>query len=131
LTVAKCPIIPVVFHDKAINPRYKNRRAEMWLEMAEWVKRGGRLPNVPELIGELITPTYMFSNGQFQLEDKDQIKERIGRSPDLADALALTFALPDMPGATQGHRHLRRKPGAVTDFDPYSVLPSEEYDPTT
>jgi hypothetical protein len=70
----------------------------MWIEMQKWVRKGGRLPNVPELVGELITPTYTFSNGQFVIEEKDQIKERLGRSPDLADALALTFAIPDMPG---------------------------------
>lgn len=28
---------------------------------------------------------------------KAQIKERLGFSPDFADALALTFAMPDMP----------------------------------
>ena len=87
----------IQFHAPAIDPRYKNRRAEMWLEMAEWVKRGGVLPNVPELVGELTTPTYTFVNGKFQLEEKDQIKERLGRSPDLADALALTFAIPERP----------------------------------
>ena len=36
-------------------------------------------------------------NGKFLLEDKDQIKQRIGRSPDLGDGLALTFAVPDQP----------------------------------
>lgn len=128
LTVAKVPIIPVVFHAEAIDPRYRNRRAEMWIKMAEWIKTGGgRLPNVPELVGELITPTYVFNNGKFQLEDKDQIKDRIGRSPDLADALALTFALPDMPASTSELRHLRKK-AANAEFDPF-VLPAQEYDP--
>ena len=86
------------FAGKAIDPRYRNKRAEMWLAMAEWVKGGGALPNIPEMIGELVEPTYTFHGGQFQLEEKDQIKARLGRSPDLADALALTFAIPDMPG---------------------------------
>ena len=34
------------------------------------------------------------SRGRLQLEEKDEIKKRLGRSPDLADALALTFAEP-------------------------------------
>lgn len=97
LDVAGTPALPVVFHGKAINPRYYNRRAEMWMEMAEWVKAGGCLPNIPELIAELVTPTYTFSQGKFLIEEKDLVKKRLGRSPDLADALALTFALPDMP----------------------------------
>jgi hypothetical protein len=69
----------------------------MWFAMADWVKGGGVLPNLPELVGELSTPTYTFVRGKFQMEPKDQVKERLGRSPDLADALALTFGLPDMP----------------------------------
>jgi phage terminase large subunit len=121
LDVAGTPGLPIVFHEKALNPRYKNRRAEMWIEMSKWVKKGGKLPSdVPELIGELITPTYTFHNGQFLLEEKDQIKERIGRSPDLADALALTFAIPDQPGQLgefTGPRGRRNK--ALTEFDPY------------
>jgi len=58
------------------------------------VKEGGCLPDVPELVGELTTPTYSFKGDKFVIEPKDAIKDRLGRSPDLADALALTFAFP-------------------------------------
>lgn len=92
------PATPVQFHSRqTYDPRYFNRRAEMWMEMAEWVKRGGALPNAPELVAELTAPTYGFREGKLVLEDKDHVKARIGRSPDLADALALTFAVPDLP----------------------------------
>lgn len=91
--------IGVAFHAPAINPRYKNRRAEGWFQMAEWVKKGGALPNIPEMIAELTTPTYTFVGGQMIIEPKDQVKERLGRSPDYGDALALTFMTPDMPGS--------------------------------
>lgn len=98
LRASKLPVVGIQFHDrKTNNPRYFNRRTEMWLEMAEWIKRGGALPNLPELVPELTTPTYGFREGKMLLEEKDSIKIKIGRSPDLADALALTFALPDMP----------------------------------
>jgi phage terminase large subunit len=85
----------VQFHTPSQDKRYKNRRAEMWFLMAEWVKAGGWLPNIPELVGELVTPTYTYVNGKFQLEAKEQVKARLGRSPDLADALALTFGMPE------------------------------------
>jgi hypothetical protein len=88
--------INVQFHAQGLDQRYKNRRAEMWFELAEWVKASGWLPNIPELIAELATPTYTFVNGKFQLEPKEQVKERLGRSPDLADALALTFGVPEV-----------------------------------
>jgi len=93
---AEHPPVNVQFHAPGLDGRYKNRRAEMWFTMAEWVKAGGWLPNVPELITELSSPTYTFVNGKFQLEPKDQIKARLGRSPDLADALALTFGTPEI-----------------------------------
>lgn len=89
--------LDIQFASPAGDPRFKNRRAELWWSMAEWVKRGAMLPYLPELVAELTTPTYTFANGKLLLEEKDQIKKRLGRSPDLADALALTFGLPDMP----------------------------------
>jgi len=111
------PCQPVIYHEKASNPRYKNRRAQNWMQMAEWVKSGGQLPNMPELVPELTEITYSFINGQFALEDKDQVKMRLGFSPDLADALSNTFAVPEMPGeelsSMQGPRHVGR------DFDPF------------
>lgn len=92
----------VQFAGKPIDIRYANKRAEMWFDMADWIKRGGAIPNMPELGRELTAPTYTFVKGKFLLEPKEQIKKRLGFSPDLADALALTFALPDMP-ANPGH----------------------------
>ena len=85
------------FASKAIDQdAYANRRSEMWFKMSDWIKKGGVLPEYPELQRELTAPQYTFTNGKLALEPKDQIKERIGVSPDLADALALTFALPDI-----------------------------------
>jgi hypothetical protein len=121
LRVAGIPCIPLNYAAKAIDARYKNRRVEMWLRMADWVKRGGRLPDAPELIAELTTPTYTFAHGQFVLEEKDQVKKRLGRSPDLADALAETFAIDDMPRdhplQVVGTANVGR---AITDWDPYA-----------
>lgn len=85
----------VPFGGKALNDKYKNRRAEMWIEMKKWLSSGGMIPNHPTLKADLSTPTYSFDPaGRMVLEPKDKIKERLGRSPDLADALALTFAGP-------------------------------------
>jgi hypothetical protein len=123
LRLANFDVIEVQFAGKANDPRYANKRAEMWFEMAEWVKTGGvALPNLPELSAELTAPTYLFTGGRFQIEPKDQIKARLGWSPDLGDGLALTFAqqvqpkmataIPSLSGgqATPGH--------AVTEYDP-------------
>lgn len=111
--------VPINFSGKSGDPRYFNKRSEMWFQMAEWVKRGGALPHVPAMLAELTIPTYTFVNGKFRLEEKDQIKARLGRSPNFADALALTFALPDMPAA------FNLPPGLqpshhVSDYDPFA-----------
>lgn len=110
--------IDVQFHAPANDRnRYRNRRAEMWMTMATAIKAGMALPNLPELVGELTTPTYSFVAGKFLLEDKDQVKTRLGRSPDLADALALTWALPEAPAGTAGLRGGTSK--MLHDFDPW------------
>jgi phage terminase large subunit len=121
LQTAGYPAVPVIFSDDAIDPRYRNRRAEMWMTMAEWVKNGGAIPKIESMVAELTTPTYTFVNGKFLLEEKDQIKKRLGRSPDLADALALTFAMPDMPAKLM-RRHVRSQT-VKHDADPF---PSDE-----
>lgn len=89
----------IPFGSKALDDtRFINRRSEMWYAMREWIKSGGWLPNNPQLLGELTAPLYSFNlQGKIQLEKKDEIKKRIGRSPDIADALALTFAYNLLP----------------------------------
>ena len=93
--------------------RYLNKRAEMWGAMKEWLEAGGSLPDVPELKSELVTPEYSFdAANRLRLESKEHIKERLGKSPDLADALALTFALPVVPKAA-----LERNAMCETDYE--------------
>jgi len=113
--------IPVNFSGKAIDPRYYNKRSEMWFLMADWVKRGGVLPNREGLVKELCAVTYRFENGKFRVEEKDKIKQNLKFSPDEADALALTFAMPDMPGAPRDSFDvLFKKQGKLAfDYDPY------------
>lgn len=110
---------PINFSGRATDPRYLNKRAEMWFNMASWVKKGGALPPIPELIRELSEPTYTFQNGKFRLEEKDQIKERLGFSPDRADALALTFAIADMPSA-HAAPGVNSKGKMLAEYDPFA-----------
>lgn len=123
--------INVQFAAPAIDPRYYNRRAEIWFNMSEWVKATGQLPQgVPQLAAELTTPTYTFKNGKFLIEPKELVKVRLGRSPDLADALALTFGLVEMPRAMM--MTLRRQPHATNEGDPFAGLNAKadsDFDP--
>ena len=49
------------------------------------------LPDDPLLFQELTAPQWTLSTAGIQIEDKDDIKQRIGRSPDRADTLVLTY----------------------------------------
>lgn len=71
--------------------KYFNMRSQMWVEMRDWIRRGGRIPNDPALIEELSSAKVQFQQGKMRIEEKEMIKARIGRSPDRADALAQTF----------------------------------------
>lgn len=114
--------VNVQFAAPAIDPRYRNRRAEIHFHLAEWVKGGGALPPVPELVAELTTPTYTFSGGKLLIEEKDQVKKRLGRSPDLADALALTFGVVDMPAAFRQTVQAQADPSEHEVGDPWRFL---------
>jgi len=67
----------------------KNLRAELWHRMKEWLKEGSI---TEEFKDDLIAPMYSFdSSGRLIIERKEDMKKRGLASPDLADALAMTF----------------------------------------
>lgn len=113
--------IEVYFSGKANDPRYFNKRSEMYFELAKWIKSGGELPDDPELAEELCAHTYTFQGDKFRLCDKDDVKEEIGRSPDKSDALALTFASPvTRRNPLDGFRN--KDPSKRREHDPYSSM---------
>ena len=89
---------PVMFGSKAFAfERYHNRRAEMWDEMRAWLAQEQEvsIPDDEKLCAELCAVAKKYdSQGRLQLEEKEELKKRLGRSPDKGDALALTFAEP-------------------------------------
>lgn len=114
------------FSGKALSPQFFNRRAEMYFLMSKWIKRGGSIPDVPELIKELAAVTYSFKNGRIILEDKDMLKKRVGHSLDYADSLALTFCLPEMP-TSLGMPEFKKTLG---EYNPFAESETEYRPPT-
>ena len=87
--------IEVNFGGRASDETYADKRTEMWFGMRDWLLQGGSIPNLSPLKTDICGPTYEFmSNGKVKLERKDDMKARGLPSPDLGDALALTFAEP-------------------------------------
>jgi hypothetical protein len=92
--------ISVLFSGQAVQvDRYYNKRTEMYFEFIEWIKRGGALPESPEIMGALTQTEYYFKGDRLILQPKELIKQKLGYSPDEADAIVMTFAAPVSPPA--------------------------------
>ena len=123
-------IIEVNFGGKSSSKLYANKRAEMWFGMRDWLRQGGAIPNINALKQDLAAPTYKYNpSNAILLEPKDDIKKRGLPSPDLGDALALTFAHPVAKRRLLPHR------GSAQNYDPLAAAASfhnsadREYDP--
>jgi hypothetical protein len=82
---------------------YTNRRAEMYDLLRDWFETPGgvQIPDSDALHTDLTAAVWgpgatrhNPTTNELIIEPKDKIKERIGASPDLGDAAALTFAVP-------------------------------------
>ena len=126
-------IVGVVFSakpDGLSEERYANKRAEIWGEMRKWIADGC----IPEhvsgldhtLVDDLCAPTYGFTErDELILESKKDIRRRGVASPDVADALACTFALPSIPrpptllGAPE-------RPFVAPDYNPFELMEAND-----
>ena len=72
---------------------YANKRAEMYFNLRDFIRLGGKIPDDGDLKEELLAIRYIFSktNGKILIQPKDEIKEILGRSPDKSDSVALHF----------------------------------------
>lgn len=77
------------------NPRYLNKRAEAYFSLKEYVEAGCELPPDKLMTEELRSLSYDFTDkGRLRIDRKQDFIDAMGRSPDRADALALTFFYP-------------------------------------
>jgi phage terminase large subunit len=71
---------------------YPNRRSEAWFSFAEQLDEVD-LDDDDQLAADLVAPRYSIdSHGRRVVEPKERTKQRLGRSPDRADAVLMTFA---------------------------------------
>jgi len=74
--------------------KYANRRAESWGLLRDALAAGLELPDSPDWETDLCGTEYGFNpKGAILLESKDSMKSRGLASPDLADALSMTFSV--------------------------------------
>lgn len=83
--------------DKMGNRLYANLRSELWWTLRQALDPKGDMllalpPKASSLAADLSAPKYDLSSGYTQVELKEKTKARLGRSPDEADAVIMTFA---------------------------------------
>jgi hypothetical protein len=82
------------------------------------------IPNSSELRDQLIGPEYDFNlRGELQLERKADMKRRGLSSPDIADALALTYARPVMQ---RQYDDWLGTGNVVSEYDPFADEPIKQ-----
>jgi hypothetical protein len=74
---------------------FVNKRAETWWKFREALDpsygNGLALPPDPQLRADLTSPTWKLTPRGVQIESKDEIRKRLGRSPDRGDAVVLAW----------------------------------------
>ncbi len=96
---------PIQFAGEPLDPKFYNKRAEIWWLACEHIKQGASLPSkyidaagmehdLGELVNELSSATYSYKGDKILLEPKELMKARLGRSPDFGDGLCCTHAFP-------------------------------------
>jgi hypothetical protein len=111
-------IIEVNFGGKATQAGMANMRSQMWANLRDALLVGVRLPDMEDLRTDLTSVEYGFNaKNDLQLESKDSMKKRGLSSPDLADALALTYALPVHPKRAGFDGQQQNDGGEYNPFD--------------
>lgn len=87
------PVKAVISSNKSSKPlEYFNVRSQLWGEMKNWLMTGASLPYMPDLRDQLVGMTYGYNQKmQLMLTSKKDLKKKGMASPDIADAVALTF----------------------------------------
>lgn len=78
--------------------KFRNLRAELWHDMRDWLSQElpVQIPDSDELLGDLTSLGYKYdSSARLLIESKVDLRKRGMKSPDTADALALTFFVGD------------------------------------
>lgn len=126
--VNKVNVIGVQFGSKAdrqfdeLGERYAQKRSEMWGLMRWHIRKGLALPNDKTLKEQLCAPEYSLNKQDaIQLEQKADMEARGAPSPDIADALALTFAYPVAPNPMAGYLEAGRGSLVKSEWDPMEL----------
>lgn len=112
--------------------QYHNMRAQMYYEAEKWLSKGGKLDVLEPEWKDLLAKELCWTKGtrnkltlKKQAEPKDDIRKRVGKSPDMSDAFVLRFSrtffdrLPE--NTSQEMRDVYELDGQK-EYDPYAGM---------
>lgn len=114
-------VIPVTVSRSSDDPQFARLRDQLWFSTRDWFCGEESVaicknPHTEDLIAELagIHFSYFQGSERLKIDSKDEIKETLGYSPDIADALTMTFAVPySALGGAMGIHETAKAMGAV------------------
>lgn len=113
------------FNELDPETKYANKRSEIWGALRDWLITGAIPSKIAgmdadaTLPDEFSGPTYgLNTKDEILLEPKQSMRKRGVRSPDIADALACTFAYPVYVANRMDQE--ADKPVVLDDYNPYS-----------
>jgi hypothetical protein len=119
-------VIPVTVSRSSDDPQFARLRDQLWFATRDWFcaekpvsfckNPNTKNPHTEDLIAELAGIHFSYFKGteRLKIDSKDEIKKTLGYSPDIADALTMTFAVPySALGGTMGIHETAKAMGAV------------------
>lgn len=108
---------------------YDRVRDELWANLRDWLREGGQLPEHARLARELNAPSFFRDlRGRTKVTPKRELRKMLGRSPDHADAVALSTWRPLYAFDLAAQRHDVHRIDARVEarLDPYASNESED-----
>lgn len=142
LNEAGLPVIGVNVSEKALGTdksgrlRFLNQRSELWWKFRETLdpanNTGIALPPDPELRADLCAPCWKLRGAIIQVESREEIVDRIGRSPDAASAVLLASietprvrdieAMQERRGVYDPYAEIGVRTESRREYNPYDKL---------
>ncbi|WP_076738033.1 terminase [Cronobacter sakazakii] len=111
----------IQFGGGTTDPEMGNKRGEMYKSARDALKLGAQLDS-QDLADELSAPEYKvrLKDSRKILQEKDEVKEVLGRSPNNADAYVLTYAFPVVKKQFAPEQQPVQQGRTISDYDPYA-----------
>lgn len=114
---------PAAQLDSSGRLRFRNLRSQLWWNMREALDPtsglGVALPPDRRLLSDLCSPTWRAVGPLVQVESREELVKKLGRSPDFGSAYVLAWMATPHP---ERMATIRRRQPTLDDYDPYANI---------